>query len=56
MLNILHIISKKIFLHVLEKRVRNAIRREIGGSKFCIIVNEARDEYKKEQMAIAKIC
>jgi hypothetical protein len=46
-----HHIEKDI-LHVLAKRVRNAIREEIGDSKFCIIVDEARDESKKEQMAI----
>jgi len=46
-----HHIQKDI-LHVLAKRVRNAIREEIGDSKFCIIVDEARDESKKEQMAI----
>jgi hypothetical protein len=37
-----HHIQKDI-LHVLAKRVRNAIREEIGDSKFCIIVNEARE-------------
>ncbi|XP_062028831.1 uncharacterized protein LOC133744806 [Rosa rugosa] len=33
-------------------RVKKAIREEINDSKFCIIVDEARDESKKEQMAI----
>jgi hypothetical protein len=42
-----HHIQKDI-LHVLAKRVRNAIR----DSKFCIIIDEARDESKKEQMYI----
>ncbi|XP_062155175.1 uncharacterized protein LOC133863230 [Alnus glutinosa] len=46
-----HHIQKDI-LHVLAKKVRNAIREEIGDSKFCIIVDEARDESKKGQMAI----
>ena len=32
--------------------MRDAIRKEIGDSKFCIIVDEARDEFKREQMAI----
>ncbi|KAL0011211.1 hypothetical protein SO802_006319 [Lithocarpus litseifolius] len=32
--------------------VRNAIREEIGDAKFCILVDEARDESKREQMAI----
>ena len=39
-------------MHVLVKRVWDAIREEIGNSKFCIIVDEARDEYKRKQMAI----
>jgi hypothetical protein len=42
---------KKIF-YVLAKRVRNAICEEIGDSKFCIIIDKIRDEFKKEQMAI----
>jgi hypothetical protein len=46
-----HHVQKDI-LHVLAKRVRNVIRKEIGDSKFCIIVDEARDESMKEQMAI----
>jgi hypothetical protein len=32
--------------------VQKLIREEIGTSKFCIMVDEARDESKKEQMAI----
>jgi hypothetical protein len=32
--------------------VRNKIREDIGDSKFCIIVDEARDESKREQMVI----
>jgi hypothetical protein len=44
--------SKKKILHVLAKRIRDAIHEEIGYSKFCIIVDEARDESKKEQMAV----
>jgi len=47
----LHHIQKDI-LYVLAKRLRNAIREEIGDSKFWIIVDEARVESKKEQMAI----
>jgi hypothetical protein len=46
-----HHVQKDI-LHVLAKRVRDAIREEIGDSKFCIIVDEARDESMREQMAI----
>ena len=32
--------------------MRNAIREEIRDAKFCILVDEARDESKREQMAI----
>ena len=32
--------------------MRNAIREEIGDAKFCILVDEARDESKREKMAI----
>ncbi|XP_016165048.1 zinc finger MYM-type protein 1-like [Arachis ipaensis] len=45
------IIEKEI-LHVLATMVRNSIRKDIGDAKFCIIIDEARDESKKEQMAI----
>ncbi|XP_058003742.1 uncharacterized protein LOC110636288 [Hevea brasiliensis] len=35
-----------------ESVVQDAIRDEIGDGKFCIIIDEARDESRKEQMAI----
>ena len=44
-------IQNKI-LQILANKIRSAIREEIGKSKFCIIVDEARDKSKKEQMAI----
>ncbi|XP_015947916.1 uncharacterized protein LOC107472903 [Arachis duranensis] len=43
---------QKEILHILATKVRNSIGEEIGDAKFCIIVDEARDESKKEQMAI----
>ncbi|XP_042386705.1 zinc finger MYM-type protein 1-like [Zingiber officinale] len=46
-----HDIQKQI-LHVLSMRVKNTIREEIGVAKYCIIVNEARDESKREQISI----
>ncbi|XP_020272615.1 zinc finger MYM-type protein 1-like [Asparagus officinalis] len=46
-----HDIQKQI-LHVFSVRLKNAIREEIGVAKYCIIVDEARDESKKEQMSI----
>ena len=44
-------IQKKI-LHILASSVQNAIHEEIGDAKFCILVDKARDESKREQMAI----
>ena len=43
---------QKEILHILASKVRNAIREEIGDTKFCILVDEARDESKREPMAI----
>jgi hypothetical protein len=43
---------QKEILNILARKVQKAIREEIGNSKFCIMVDEARDESKKEQMAI----
>nr|XP_023873541.1 zinc finger MYM-type protein 1-like [Quercus suber] len=43
---------QKEILHILASNVRNAIREEIGDAKFCILVDEARDESKREKMAI----
>jgi hypothetical protein len=38
-----HRIQKEI-LQVMASKVRDKIREDIGDSKFCIIVDEARDE------------
>ncbi|CAK8544459.1 unnamed protein product [Lathyrus sativus] len=46
-----HLIQKEI-LHILSSRVKKYISEEIGDFKFCIIVDEARDESKKEQMSL----
>ncbi|KAK9741223.1 hypothetical protein RND81_03G090100 [Saponaria officinalis] len=43
---------QKEILHIISTKVRNYIREEIGESKFCIMVDEARDETKREKMAI----
>ena len=32
--------------------MKKAFREEIGDAKFCIMVDEARDESMKEQMAV----
>ncbi|KAG7951501.1 hypothetical protein I3843_12G009700 [Carya illinoinensis] len=43
---------QKEILHIFANKVRNVICEEIGDTKFCILVDEARDESKREQMAI----
>ncbi|XP_050289786.1 uncharacterized protein LOC126727933 [Quercus robur] len=43
---------QKEILHVFLAKVKKAIREEIGDAKFCIMVDEARDESMKEQMAM----
>ncbi|KAL7111560.1 hypothetical protein ACP275_05G096600 [Erythranthe tilingii] len=43
---------QKEILHITASKVRKKIREDIGDSKFCILVDEARDESKKEQMAL----
>ena len=43
---------QKELLHVYAAKVKKAIREKIGNSKFSIIVDEARDESKREQMSI----
>jgi len=39
-------------LHNFSSKVKEAIRKEIGNAKFCIIVHEACDESMKKQMAL----
>jgi hypothetical protein len=39
-------------LHIFATKVRDVIRKEIGDAKFFILVDEAQDESKREQMAI----
>ncbi|XP_021849311.2 uncharacterized protein [Spinacia oleracea] len=43
---------QKEILHIISNKVRNNIRQEIGDSKYCILVDEARDESKREQMGL----
>ena len=43
---------QKEILHVFSIKVKKAIREEIGDAKFCIIDDEARDKFMKEQMAM----
>jgi hypothetical protein len=39
---------QKEILHIIAKKVWDAIRKEIEDAKFCILVDEARDESKRE--------
>ena len=43
---------QKEILFIFSSKVQKIICDEIGDAKFCIIVDEARDESKREQMAI----
>ncbi|XP_075658958.1 uncharacterized protein LOC142628806 [Castanea sativa] len=43
---------QKELLYVYSAKVNNTIQEEIGDVKFCIMVDEARDESMKEQMAM----
>lgn len=43
---------QKEMVHTLANKVRDTIIDEIGEAKFCILVDEARDESKREQMAL----
>ncbi|XP_025693094.1 uncharacterized protein [Arachis hypogaea] len=43
---------QKDILHNFARKVPATIREEIGDSKFCIIIDEARDESKREQMSV----
>jgi hypothetical protein len=36
----------------MASNVQTAIRNEIGDARFCLIVDESRDESRKEQMAV----
>ncbi|XP_038679473.1 zinc finger MYM-type protein 1-like [Tripterygium wilfordii] len=43
---------QKEILHLLANKVRMVIREEIGDASYCILVDEAQDAAKREQMAI----
>nr|XP_029148837.1 uncharacterized protein LOC114925379 [Arachis hypogaea] len=43
---------QKEILHIFARKVQNEIRNEIGNAKFCLIVDEARDESRREQMTL----
>jgi hypothetical protein len=37
-------------LHVFARNVQSSIHHEIGDARFCLIVDEARNESRREQM------
>jgi len=39
-------------LHVFAKNVQSSIRHEIGDARFCLIIDEARDESRREQITL----
>ncbi|XP_022030770.1 zinc finger MYM-type protein 1-like [Helianthus annuus] len=43
---------QKEILSIIANKIRKHIRSEVGDSAFCVMVDESRDESKKEQMAI----
>ncbi|KAG8386355.1 hypothetical protein BUALT_Bualt03G0140200 [Buddleja alternifolia] len=43
---------QKEILSIYARKIQKFIREEIGDAKYCLIVNESRDESKREQMAI----
>ena len=43
---------QKEILHVYLAKVKKEIQEEISDAKFCIMVDEARDESMKEQMTV----
>ncbi|KAL5854183.1 hypothetical protein ACOSQ4_003985 [Xanthoceras sorbifolium] len=45
----------KEIVQILSNKVRMHIREDIGDAKFCVLVDEARDVAKKEQMALVLI-
>ncbi|KAJ9536140.1 hypothetical protein OSB04_un000683 [Centaurea solstitialis] len=45
------LIEKEI-LNLISSKMRRMICEEIGGRRFCLLVDEARDQFHKEQMSI----
>jgi hypothetical protein len=43
---------QKEILQIFSTQVNEAIRKEVSNAKFCIIVDEARDESMNEQMTL----
>jgi len=43
---------QKEILHVFARNVQSSIRHEIGDARFCLIVDETRDESRREQITL----
>lgn len=43
---------QKEIASIISRKVQTSIKEEMGNSKFAILVDECRDESKKEQMAV----
>ncbi|XP_052203196.1 uncharacterized protein LOC127808670 [Diospyros lotus] len=43
---------QKDILHIMANRVRQMIREDVGDERFCIFMDEAKDESNREQLAI----
>ena len=43
---------QKEILHILARKICEKIFEDISDAKYCILVDEAQDESRKEQMAI----
>uniref|UniRef100_A0ACD5UJH8 Uncharacterized protein n=1 Tax=Avena sativa TaxID=4498 RepID=A0ACD5UJH8_AVESA len=43
---------QKEIMHIIASNVQREIRKEIGDAKFCLLVDESRDESRREQMAV----
>jgi len=41
-------------LHVFARNIQYSIHYETGDAKFCLIIEEARDEFRREQMTLTR--
>ncbi|TYG99550.1 hypothetical protein ES288_A10G203400v1 [Gossypium darwinii] len=49
-------LDKKKILHILANKVRHKIRKDIGDSKFCIVIDEASITLKEEICVVSRHC
>jgi hypothetical protein len=47
-------IQNKI-MHIISSNVQAKVRKDIGDAEFCLLVDESRDESKREKMVVV-IC